>query len=66
MATLIFVPSAFNQLLPAFFFTIAGNLLLWLGNRVSARKDRPGKIVEIPFEAREPVIADELEQKPDA
>ena len=52
MFILIFAPQAFNQLLPAFFFTISGNVLLWLGNRVSSRKDRPDKNAEIPLDVQ--------------
>lgn len=65
MASLIFVPSLYNELLPAFFFTIAGNIMLWLGSHVSSKKDRPKKNAEMPPEAQEPVITDVLEQKPD-
>ena len=64
MFGLIFVPSAFNQLLPAFFFTIAGNVLLWLGNRVSSKKDRSEKVVEV--STPEPAIAEIKESQPDS
>ena len=66
MFILIFAPEAFNQLLPAFFFTIAGNVLLWLGNRVSSKKDRPSKDVEIPLDTQESTNAAVQEQKPDS
>ena len=66
MFGLIFVPNAYNQLLPAFFFTIAGNVLLWLGNRVSSKKDKPRNGAEAPVEAKEPAIAEVQEKKPDA
>jgi hypothetical protein len=66
MFGLIFVPSAYNQLLPAFFFTIAGNVLLWLGNRISSKKDKPRNNAEALAEVKEPIIAEVQEQKPDA
>nr|MDO8112829.1 hypothetical protein [Candidatus Sigynarchaeota archaeon] len=38
MFMLMFIPAGYNQLLPAFFFTISGNCVLWLANHVSGKE----------------------------
>jgi protein-S-isoprenylcysteine O-methyltransferase Ste14 len=41
MISLAFLPSSLDMVLPAFFFTVAGNLWYWAANHFSSDSDKP-------------------------
>ena len=64
MFTIAFLPNSFDQVLPAFFFTVAGNLCLWaayhFGNRESKPKEpkrqKERKVVDEPQREERPQV----------
>jgi hypothetical protein len=41
MFTIAFLPNSFGQVLPSFFFTVAGNILLWAAYHFSNSESKP-------------------------